>query len=274
MLLCTTILTPVLTPFASYMFPKAEDALIAQGLNPKIAEEIAPGEKIRVESGLAAAALGPLYISTPAIAAVNLLMSYKSTNAFTFPTRFKVNMSGNCSVNMNVYDSVTPLEDISSATDIPVKDIKNTPLSKKEMRGAVLLHEMRHCSKDNTGSDFEIEGDADYHAVTILAREFKNPEIIRFVFNERAAHIPDTDSHDISLYLDAKLKGEKPPSEAQIKEANLAAQEFIGAKGKRLSSLPPLARKRVEFYREAQKYFRNPPQQGPAPKPPAGPKVS
>jgi len=255
-IMAVLLASTILVPFASFLYPRAEDTLRKQGLRQEIVQELAPGQKIRVEDGWIAALMDDL----PFIGA-NLIFK-RGPNAATRGPYSLFNPSSNCIVNMRTLRSFRPEKIISTFSHgtISKKEIRNSPFNKEEMFNVALLHEIRHCSKDNAAlTSLEREGDADYHSVTILAGEFKNPEIITWAFNMRASRPPTEEAHDVSLYLDARLKGETPPSTVQIKEANKEAGKFISSGSSDSSSLSQLAHRRVELYREAQNYFRNPP---------------
>lgn len=257
--------TTMLTPFASYLFPSGTHTLKKEGLPPAITQEIAPGQKIRVEEGFAAVLLDVKtlipYNPVPlTIIPFNLISNYLLANADSRqPSLF--NQSGNCIVNMHDIHRFTPEEFISAASGFYIlpRDIKNVPISKKELYDYILLHEMRHCGQSISMPASQREGDADFYAMTIAVRELKNPEIIRFVFNLRAVQKPVKEGHDMSLYLDARLNNRPIPTAAEIRAANEEAASFLMSTSDDCSTLSPLSRKRVEFYGAAARYFILPP---------------
>ncbi|MBI3441242.1 MAG: hypothetical protein HY052_05505 [Proteobacteria bacterium] len=271
LLLCSTFLTP----FVSYLYPTAEEKLQQEGIRPEVLQELAPGKRIRVEEGMAAALmkrtpLPLLPFDGPPIVPINLLLACISPNAYAMRTGGIRNLSGNNIVNMQTSRSFD-LKDWLLYDNLQPGEIKNTPLSKKEMDTFVLLHEIRHCGQSDTLSDMEQEGDADFCAVTVAAREFKNPEIIKCVFNWRAASVPSGEAHDVALYLEARLHGQPIPSTEQMKKACKEAQSFIDDEENRVkvSSLSGLAQHRLALWKQARDYFQTPASQ----KKPVGPRV-
>ncbi len=269
-LLCSTALSPLVTPFASYFYPTGADALKELGLRPEIAEELAPGMKIRVLSGVVAETLDNIE-----------QWKFKfprrtSGQASAFSSEFNLyNMSGNCLVNMPRFSIFSAEEFITAATGISRAEIKNAGITKKEAYAYVLLHEMRHCGQGGNDSSMQHEGDADVASAKTLAKEFNNPEITKWVFNMRAAKFPSKDVHDVSLYLDAALNGKPVPAIDELVKANKTALDIIkkihSGQGKTaLNDAPAPARKRIDFLIEGYDYIKT----QPANTKPAAPKIS
>lgn len=261
-----TLLSPlpyILTPFAARFFPTAGDALKEGGVNPAVAEELAPRQKIRVLKESGAGFLMPnAWLPIASIPMTTILTLLGAPNASTLRKGQIFNLSENDIVYMSTIESCPPREYIQWARgNIKREDIPDDKISQKELAACTLLHEIRHCSEDNKNLDSPLlqEGDADFYAITRAAREFNNPEIIRWRFNMRAGMAPGTDEHDVSLYLDSKLNEGLPLSADYIEKANVEAGAFLKENpAGDISALSPLARKRVEFYQEAQRYFRTP----------------
>lgn len=193
-------------------FPRAETVLAEQGMNPKIAAELAPGKKIYVRTdnmlGKAHALLdlGPL--GAP-LTWYNALRK-GSEGGHARSGANGPNAAGICEVYMHT------------------SEYRNVP---PEQYQQALLHEIRHCSSDNmhllTGyvlDTVQAEGDAEARAAQALAREKHRPEMVREALMERARNgSPGDWRHDSALVLDAIFNGRALPANADINAANREA---------------------------------------------------
>lgn len=225
------------TPFAAkFFYPTAEDVLEQEGLNPKIVQELAPGQKIHVMEGWTSVFSFnpnvPVYQAASAIFFPNA--SARHADSFSY--------SGTCTVRLDLRGRFSPKEIIEK--DRGIDDVRrDLPVTREDMRHHLLFHEIRHCSNVNhyNMTDLEQEGDADLQALQAL---FSNQEMSKFILFWRAAQKPSFDNdHDVALYLDARLNGKASPSTHNIKEANKMAGEFLDAEkdGEPLPTLSPLA---------------------------------
>jgi hypothetical protein len=255
--------TQLVAPLTGTLFRRGSEAVAEYGIDPAVVGTLAPGKTVHVarqRSGLAeklqqAAEMANLpHILNNFITDADRNTSYSIR--FRFLRRF-------CNVHPNKMEGLPLEQDVIS--DLPASRIrKDFPVTRREIDAVVLLHEITHCS----GAD---EDEADWQGMTIAARELKNPEIIRFYFNRRAVYQADMlnrfigDSHDTTLYLDAKMRGRAPPTWAERRAANAEAGAFIRSGALMAWSeipkdLSPLARRRVELYVEALRYFVPPPE--------------
>ncbi|MEZ0223269.1 MAG: hypothetical protein ACAH83_01855 [Alphaproteobacteria bacterium] len=194
------------------IFPRAEQVLKEQGLDPKIASELAPGKRIYVRTdnllGKAHALLdlGPWGIPVVWYKAIRRGSEGGHANSGALG----LNTFGLCEIYLHASEYKSPApEDFQYP----------------------LLHEIRHCSNDNVRlltahlrSTVVAEGDADYHAIDTLARERKQPELRQKFMNQIAMRKSTTDAlHDDALYVDAMFNSKAPPARAEIAAANVAA---------------------------------------------------
>lgn len=239
------------TPFAAkFFYPTAEEVVAQEGLNPKIVQELAPGQKTHVMEGwMSVFSFNPnLPIFQAAYAFLSPNASARHADSFSY--------SGTCTVRLDLQERFSPKEIVEkSLGNVNVRD--DLPVTRDEWRLHILFHETRHCSNANhyDMTALEAEGDADFHAIQALS---SNPEMPKFALFYRAATTPSFNSdHDVALYLDARLNGDPIPSTPAIKEANKIAGEFFEAtKGKKaLPALSPLAARCLELYIQAHDYF-------------------
>ncbi len=160
--------------------------------------------------------------------------------------------------------------EVSAYTRLNGTDINNIQISAEELELYVMFHEFAHCHPDNLklGTPFS-EADADYRAIKALESIKPDSRIADFVmafratsFNGENAWLVDGKSHDVALYLEARLNNRPIPSIEDIKKANDAAERLINSDILVINKmahqkLEPLARKRVELYIEGMKYLNN-----------------
>lgn len=259
-LLLGSVAAAVLHPFAAPLLPTAEEFLEGEHLNPALAQELAPGRRVYfIQDGVLAKSLFLLRTPFAPLAGSRYLLHYVAPGASTLATYNPTNFSNNSVVTLSPsFKERGVAFFIHYMTRIPEENIKNLPISIDDQYKIAALHEIRHSAQAQDGMGLTKEPDSDYYSAIIAARELNKPEIIKYVFNLRAAHEPG-DGHDGALYLDAKLNGLPVPSTKEVRAANEEAGKFVEEKRSDLSSLSPLARKRVEFYRAAWNYFTTPP---------------
>lgn len=214
----------ILQPLSGMLFPRAEDVLKQEGLNPELAQELAPGKKIYIRQGdsliaKAHAMLDAGFLGMP----MRYFGMRDSSNTTANTTRGII--SGRFE---NILES--PLCTIYIKPHNVLKDhTEYGGTDPKTQYQKTLLHEIRHCSAENRKlpNDLYVEGDAEYHAIKTLAREKHNPALLSTLFNMTAIINNPTESHNVSLYIDARLQGQIPPSDIAIMQANSDVADLI-----------------------------------------------
>lgn len=235
----------LLWPAGMVFFPRAEDVLKKEGLRPEIVQELAPGKRVYIRTdnfwGKAHALLDRGFVGIPF--AYRGSVHNDDTGAFAQISLISLNTVGLCEVYFKA----------SKYKKMPAEYGLKT-----------LLHEIRHCSEDNAklldyrwSNNVKVEGDADYHAINILAREKKQPELREYFLREKAwGIVEDERLHDTALYLDAQFNNRAVPSKNEIDQANQAAHSlYTTGKLKQLSDktyqskdFSPLLQRRLELY--------------------------
>lgn len=226
------ILTYVAAALGTYAFPRAETVLKREGLDPEIAQQLAPGMRIYVrEDNL----LGKAH----AMLDDGLLGIYLQAKNYVLNDGV-----GGYAIKGRIYDSsVCRIYLKRDRAFRPVNQegyegyIAN-PMQPQEAWRHTILHEIRHCGQNfsQMTGELTIEGDADYQAAEAQVRSTGDAGLRQRVLDNRALGM----SHDTALYLDAKFRGVAPPSEEDIQrerrllasmntEANRQAKEQIAA---------------------------------------------
>ncbi|HTK86052.1 MAG TPA: hypothetical protein VL625_13290 [Patescibacteria group bacterium] len=217
------------------LFPKGEDYLKDKGINGAVAQELSD-RTIRVrERDL----LGTLHSINDLPTVIGWLqgteMLLEPVQAYAHPD-LATRLMNQCPVTMPPKDVTAraALAALANLSDTETAQMENVPMTDEQARMAIAFHEFSHCSTVNTkvdpaayGGDSmkalqavpnHAESDADARGFTVAAREFKNPEIPRAFMYARALN-KNVEGHDTSLYLDAILRGEKPPRELDALQA-------------------------------------------------------
>ncbi len=264
-------------PLGVIGFPRAEKVLKEEGLDPALVQQLAPGKKVHVikeADGL----LGKMATLSSMSPAFLWPLTYSNRISNDFVTAF-----ANAQVS-SIFNDVCALY-IKSAEnqEQTVRRMQgvvhkrtgghytySAPVTTREYYQAVLLHEIRHCSKDNQALPSGVlqEGDADYHGIMALAGDKNDPTLMqRFLV---AASFSDGDkAHGVALYLDARFRQKPVPAQAEIESANAAAKAIVGnddlmwayaggycaagadCKESAKPGLPPLVKRRLELYEDS-----------------------
>ncbi len=239
----TTVL--VLQPLAGMLFPTAKDVLKEEGMNPALAEELAPGKNIHIRKDNFFGKLHAVFDRTSLIVmppihyyrnirqdsniggyAVNGTMPISALNF----VHVAYNAADLCNVYIKTdsreveYQKATAEINISSdgQPDITISLKTKPPISSgKIYHRYKILHEISHCAKQNKEMSDPIykEADADYRAIRTLAQEKNDPTLVQNFIDYKALDPGDTD-HDVVLYLDAKFNNRAVPSAEEMIEAN------------------------------------------------------
>lgn len=268
----------VLQPLATYMLPTAEEVLKKEGLDPKIAETLAPGKTIYVRE---ANILGGMhaFFDQPLITQLvsNNLSYWRSAvagyanpgNKVFFRDMPVIRLKSEVIYKKEALDARKAVERVTEGayTYIEVLGIKD----KKDL---TLLHEIRHCAEDNQNLEtvLEKEADADALAFSTLAIARDAASMMEAVISERA--LQKTVTHNTILYLDAIFNSKAVPAGDEMAKANEEAlpamDSLFRQKLMRMSdvcgksiktfticdyacdsvSLSPLARRRVALYEQ------------------------
>lgn len=216
----------VLQPAATMLFPRAEDVLKENGLDPKIAQELAPDKDVYVRSS---SLLGKLHAVT-------------DVQPFAMPVRYYNRISHDNGVNGFADRHVSHLFPNISA--IYVSDEKHfeslivtrfdakgesvgtdeykMPLSPELSAKSLLLHELAHIN-ENDLDNYAEEMYAEYEAARILHRSFPDQDIIQKTVDDNALFVPI--SHDASLYITMKFNGEALPSVDELQKVSAETRQ-------------------------------------------------
>ncbi|HEY8191682.1 MAG TPA: hypothetical protein VIG74_04595, partial [Alphaproteobacteria bacterium] len=274
LLLATVALTKeVVMPVAGLAFPRAEQYLAQEGLDPALARGLSD-RQIRVRmhnfSGVAHSLMEMPFI--PDIRErINMLSD--PVAAYTSKRGFLNDIFNQCFVTVPASD-VTARDLASMVTGIPANEIEHLPVSDREMRIIIMLHEFRHCHRDNAMPPPLAESDADDEALRVAMRVFANPEIMKTWHSLRAMDFEST--HDTSLYLRYSADKAHLPTAALLPAVNQEAETYMKmyldkedqrpryilyaeASRKALAQhgaqMSDLARSRLQLYLEAAEYF-------------------
>lgn len=220
----------VLQPAAVMLFPRAETVLKEEGLDPALAQELAPGKKVYVRSDNFWGKTHALFDCGPYLAPLvyfQRLSSGSESSAFATPP-FLFGRSDVRSIYMK--SSAAQVEETEALREM-IHNLSRGKLelselvSPEEYRQMVLLHEIRHCSDENQAlkDEIEKEGDSDYHAIKTLAREKNKPGLQDAFLLAAAARDSLDPDHNTALYLDALFREAALPSAGALNAANMAA---------------------------------------------------
>jgi hypothetical protein len=260
------LLWHVLQPLAGMIFPRAEDVLKQEGLNPELVQELAPNKKVYIRQG------ENIFAKAHAVLDNGFLIS---------PLRYLGIKDDSGNLAETVRGHLTgKYEDIIESPLCLIYIKPRNLLAERLAWGSasvetryqeVLLHEIRHCSAENRklSNDLYIEGDAEYYAIKLLAREKKSPQLLTTLFNLNAVHPTPDDPHNTSLYIDARLENQIPPSDTAIYQANNDSEALLNTARildvlekndicldpqydclslrEKFKNLSPLAQKRLDF---------------------------
>lgn len=275
----------VLVPGAVLFAPRMERELEAQGLDPRLAAETAPGVRIHVMKDdlpgkaatfAAGASRWGWVASMGRWAQVAELIQGA-------PTAFAQDSLSNSFGDVCAVYIKTDMNGLAEEKKRQVEAQSGgritfaSPLAAAERRAVTMLHEAAHCGRDNRALPYGIlrEGHADLVAAEALARAW-GPGMREKVLRQRLMFDGSRD-HDTALYLDAAFRGAARPSAEEMYAANAQAANVLafekamdksGAeKGPQVAmscsgggkepvncEMPPplsaLARRRVELWRE------------------------
>lgn len=207
----------VFFPASTFLFPRVEDVLKDKGLNPELVEKLSPGDKdIRVRHDNFLGNLHEVYEHGFLFSAITrhykignyeegLLGYTKNQQQEAFGHKFNMlSMKSHAMLNRGGREILTP----------------------EELYKFVLLHELRHTSKDNTSlSPYLCEADADYHAIMGLTNDAKDSALFAKLMIYRSQ--TSLEKYDNYLYLQARCNKTPMPDEAHILRANKIAHEMF-----------------------------------------------
>lgn len=227
----------VVHPAAVTLFPDGETFLKQEGLDPRLAQELAPGMRVHVRRDDFAGKMHALFSHSPLMAPYNYyryLRAGSSVAAFAGST---FNIAGfplgaDCSVyvksNIRGGDMDALLADIIEESTKGLRTYRPL-ITPQELRQQIILHEFRHCSAANRRAGETVqqrENDADLHALRALSRQpGENRATLRRRFMMDQAQSQWGGTHDSTLVLDADLNGTPAPDAAQLAAANKAMKE-------------------------------------------------
>lgn len=198
----------VLHPVTLLLFPRVETVLKEQGLDPALKEKLAPRtaavyvRKDNIWGKIHTAFDRPLLLNVPYIREI-----FAKETEIAGLHRFNYIAHG-------LYLRDQP-EEIYNTSGITAAD-KNR---------IVLLHELRHCSRENDQKEtsFAKELDADSAAVFTLQAAFNKSSYIDFIIEQRNLAGTDNKNYNSALYFDALKNGRHPPAIADMLSANAEA---------------------------------------------------
>lgn len=211
----------VLQPAATMLFPRAEDVLKENGLDPKIAQELAPDKDVYVRSS---SLLGKLHAVT-------------DVQPFAMPVRYHRLVSGHNGVRGFADRNVSRLfPDMSAIYISDEKHFESLIVTRFDVNGeavgtdeykmpllpalsakSLLLHELAHIN-ENDLDNYAEEMYAEYEATRILHRTFPDQDIVQKKVDDNALFAPI--SHDASLYITMKFNGEALPSMDELQKVS------------------------------------------------------
>jgi hypothetical protein len=214
----------VLQPLTGMLFPTAADVLKQEGLNPELGQELAPDKKIYIRQGDSLIAKAHAMLDSGFLGLPMRYLGMRDSSGTDANTTRGI-ISGRFE---NIIESplctiyIKPRKYFEDHTEYGGTD-PQTQYQK------ALLHEIRHCSAENRKlpNDLYVEGDAEYRAIKTLARERKDSALLTTLFNMTAIIKNPTESHNTSLYIDARLHGQIPPSDIAILQANSDVADLI-----------------------------------------------
>jgi hypothetical protein len=215
------------------LFPTGQDYLKAQGLDPKIADELSD-RPIRVRGR---DFIGEVHAATDTATLPGVLYSLMilgaKGNAFAIPSYGSVISRGDCVVTVPDPD-LKAADFLEALTAIPAEKFKNLRVSDREMRLAVTFHEFSHCDTGNRAVPSKAESDADIRGVLKEATKvFDNPEIGRTMLYARVLtpylamgmndglslhKVQIEDPHDAALDIDHAMHPGSPAPAADASE--------------------------------------------------------
>ncbi|MDD9900736.1 MAG: hypothetical protein OXT65_07135 [Alphaproteobacteria bacterium] len=239
-----------------HVFPRAEQKLEEHNLSADIAAEFAPDKNIHITTDTTPgriAILGSSIMYPSSV--INRIDHFKNERVAAFAVS---SISGIFNDTCGIY----------LKENLPKSNLnKKLGLSDQDVNAYYLLHEIRHCGQ--TGMDhFTQEADADYHAITRLAKERNDSEMVGRFINYQALYLTKEDDtlsieHDTVLYLDLKRRNMPIPPTEDIYAANLAAANLIRTAltqeldvtgdefMQQHDALSPLAQRRVSLWVQA-----------------------
>lgn len=214
----------VLQPAATFLFPSAEKILEKNGLNPELAQELAPGKKIYVREDNFLGNLHVIMDQPLLFLPFNHMYWSDDVRAYAQPGERFLGISRPSLYIKNPEITIDSFKKAVEGTSVLIDPGKCFP-SHSESFLKTLLHEIRHCSDANQSltSTLAMESDADYHAISILAREAGDPFLPESFVNFQAM-FSAAETHDDALYLDAMFNKKSVPSFNDIRQANREAR--------------------------------------------------
>lgn len=226
----------VLVPGSVLLFPRMEKELEAQGLDPRLAAELAPGARIHVMKDDLPGKVATFAAASSRwgwIASVGDWM-YAAELIRGTPTAFAQSSLSNSFGNVCAVYIKTDTDRRADEKKRQVEAASGgrmifiSPLTHAERRALTTLHETVHCGGDNEAlpSGVTQEGHADFMAAEGLARA-RGPEMREKVLRQRLMFDGNPDLNT-ALYLDAAFRRAALPSKGEIDAANAQAQHLVG----------------------------------------------
>lgn len=215
-------------------FQTAEEFLEAEGLDPKIAEELSSDTQIHIRDRNLWGALHSYTDVPTALGLYNSHAIYQAReNAYLTKGLFGVNeLLFNTAMVTLPYRDISAAQRISAMAGIPEELLENISVSDEELYYFIVFHELAHGQDSNIFRPSPMtEADADERALEVAERLFNNPELRKVVTAIRGmSTIAST--HNSGLYLDTiNEEGEKPAHWAFSQGSTVTvfglAQQFI-----------------------------------------------
>ena len=229
----------VFAPAAGLLFPKLETVLQKEGIPVQVIQDMQiDGQPLRVRSLTSWTMLHILLEKPFALFFLHRIQTFEMLDAFASKVVFHHPKS-----------LFTPVFGCR-ITFIRQKqyDLERFGITDKQARHVLLLHEMRHCNKENLRIQDAMEREADADYAMLKAIETYDADLVQKYIHLRAMYICE-DPYNNALYLDARLNAKTPLGFDEMKKAN---KEFLlkFQKGgeKDLENMSPLARKRAELF--------------------------
>lgn len=224
-------------PLSTFLFPRAETILAQKGIDPALVTKVAPQKKIYVIPDTFTGKLHEIFRNNILYYLFDKNHDLKNTDVQAYETDnalsgslmkiplavFFNDVSTIYLKSSNICETPDVLE-----IDSKIKKITNDkygyayPFSEKERKEYVLLHELRHASKDNEFLDPVMkEYDADLFALRYMADAHKDSSILSRGLLWRVMN----DAQYTALLLDADINGTRRPTAQESQIASIAANK-------------------------------------------------
>lgn len=189
-----------------FLFPTAETVLKKEGLDQKLAQELAPHKKIHVRKD---DFWGKLHATFDQ--GILLASLYKEAHL----------TDGHGTANARPKISKIFKDACAIYITKEARRQESTYIDPNAFYQYALLHEIAHCGDDNQKHTNPVlrEADADYTAMTALSKPFDQNMKTRLFYNHVLQEHPR--SHDTVLYLDAWFNGTATPAAKDVDQALL-----------------------------------------------------